>query len=117
MMWNFWSVYMSGELKSASNRRRQLSVMFGALGWDTVLLVIGVLLLFKVAGYNFVYALNAAEHGVPHPVRPVLSVPRIAGLQHADPHHHHHGVVPVLVIAVDDRQHVHADPVVLRLVV
>ena len=35
MMWNFWSVYMSGELKSASNRRRQLSVMFGALGWDT----------------------------------------------------------------------------------
>jgi amino acid transporter len=61
MMWNFWSVYMSGELKSASNRRRQLSVMFGALGWDTVLLVIGVLLLFRVAGYNFVYALNAAS--------------------------------------------------------
>jgi amino acid transporter len=61
MMWNFWSVYMSGELKSASNRRRQLSVMFGALGWDTVLLVIGCLLLFKVAGYNFVYALNAAS--------------------------------------------------------
>jgi basic amino acid/polyamine antiporter, APA family len=61
MMWNFWSVYMSGELKSASNRRRQLSVMFGALTWDTVLLVIGVLLLFRVAGYNFVYALNAAS--------------------------------------------------------
>jgi basic amino acid/polyamine antiporter, APA family len=58
MMWNFWSVYMSGELKSASNRRRQLSVMFGALGWDTVLLVIGALLLFRIAGYNFVYALN-----------------------------------------------------------
>jgi amino acid transporter len=52
---------MSGELKSASNRRRQLSVMFGALTWDTVLLVIGVLLLFRVAGYNFVYALNAAS--------------------------------------------------------
>ena len=61
MMWNFWSVYMSGELKSASNRRRQLSVMFGALGWDTVLLVIGVLLLFRIAGYNFVYALNDAS--------------------------------------------------------
>jgi APA family basic amino acid/polyamine antiporter len=60
MMWNFWSVYMSGELKSASNRRRQLSVMFGALGWDTVLLVLGVLLLFRVAGYDFVYALNSA---------------------------------------------------------
>jgi basic amino acid/polyamine antiporter, APA family len=62
MMWNFWSVYMSGELKSASNRRRQLSVMFGALGWDTVLLIIGVLLLFHVAGYNFVYALNVTAN-------------------------------------------------------
>jgi amino acid transporter len=62
MMWNFWSVYMSGELKSASNRRRQLSVMFGALGWDTVFLVIGVLLLFHVAGYNFVYALNVTAN-------------------------------------------------------
>ena len=30
MMWNFWSVYMSGELKSASNRRRRCQ-MFGAL--------------------------------------------------------------------------------------
>src|SRR6201994_5086982 len=36
MMWNFWSVYMSGELKSASNRRRQLWIMFGALGFDAV---------------------------------------------------------------------------------
>jgi APA family basic amino acid/polyamine antiporter len=61
MMWNFWSVYMSGELKSASNRRRQLGVMFGALTWDTILLIIGVLLLFRIAGYNFVYALNAAS--------------------------------------------------------
>ncbi len=66
MMWNFWSVYMSGELKSASNRRRQLSVMFGALGWDAVLLIIGVLLLFRVAGYNFVYALNFAGNAAYH---------------------------------------------------
>jgi len=42
MMWNFWSVYMSGELKSASNRGRQLSIMFGALAWDAILLVIGL---------------------------------------------------------------------------
>ena len=70
MMWNFWSVYMSGELKSASNRRRQLSVMFGALGWDTILLVIGVLLLFRVAGYNFVYALNAASSAYKIPSGP-----------------------------------------------
>jgi basic amino acid/polyamine antiporter, APA family len=70
MMWNFWSVYMSGELKSAANRRRQLSVMFGALGWDTILLVIGVLLLFRVAGYNFVYALNAASSAYKIPSGP-----------------------------------------------
>jgi amino acid transporter len=70
MMWNFWSVYMSGELKSASNRRRQLSVMFGALTWDTILLIIGVLLLFRIAGYNFVYALNAASSAYKIPSGP-----------------------------------------------
>ena len=118
MMWNFWSVYMSGELKSASNRRRQLSVMFGALGWDTVLLVIGVLLLFRVAGYNFVYALNSAGNAAYQiPSGPVLSLPRIAGVQHADPDHHNHGLVPVLVLAIDDREHLHADQVLLRVVV
>jgi basic amino acid/polyamine antiporter, APA family len=58
MMWNFWSVYMSGELKSASNRRRQLSIMFGALIWDCALLIIGSELLFQLLGYNFIYALN-----------------------------------------------------------
>jgi amino acid transporter len=61
MMWNFWSVYMSGELKSASNRRRQLNIMFGALIWDVVLLILGAQLLFRIAGYNFIYALNSAS--------------------------------------------------------
>jgi basic amino acid/polyamine antiporter, APA family len=58
MMWNFWSVYMSGELKSASNRTRQLTIMFGALVFDVVILIIGALLLFHVTGYNFMYAVN-----------------------------------------------------------
>src|ERR1700760_1568029 len=62
MMWNFWSVYMSGELKSASNRRRQLWIMFGALGFDAVLLVIGALLIFHVAGYDFMYAANVSPN-------------------------------------------------------
>src|ERR1700729_59470 len=62
MMWNFWSVYMSGELKSASNRRRQLWIMFGALAFDTVLLVIGALLLFHVTGYDFMYAANVSPN-------------------------------------------------------
>jgi basic amino acid/polyamine antiporter, APA family len=70
MMWNFWSVYMSGELKSASNRGRQLSVMFGALAWDAILLIIGTLLLFHIAGYNVVYALNAASSAYKIPSGP-----------------------------------------------
>jgi len=60
MMWNWWSVYLSGELKSASNRNRQLSVMFGALAWDVIFIIIGVLLLFKVTGYDFMVAVNTA---------------------------------------------------------
>jgi basic amino acid/polyamine antiporter, APA family len=70
MMWNFWSVYMSGELKSASNRRRQLTVMNGALVFDVVLLIVGVALLFHVAGYNFVYAANAAPKAYAIPSGP-----------------------------------------------
>jgi len=73
MMWNFWSVYMSGELKSASNRRRQLTIMFGALIFDVVLLIIGALLLFHVAGYNFVYAVNAGPKAYAIPSGPFYS--------------------------------------------
>jgi basic amino acid/polyamine antiporter, APA family len=60
MMWNWWSVYLAGELKSASNRNRQMSIMFGALIWDTVFICIGVLLIYKVAGYAFMSAVNTA---------------------------------------------------------
>ncbi len=60
MMWNWWSVYLSGELKSASNRNRQLGIMFTALAWDVVFIVVGVLLIFKVAGYQFMSAVNTA---------------------------------------------------------
>jgi APA family basic amino acid/polyamine antiporter len=70
MMWNFWSVYMSGELKSASNRGRQIQIMFGALFWDGLLLIIGVWLLFRIAGYNFVYALNAGSTAYAIPTGP-----------------------------------------------
>jgi len=58
MMWNWWSVYLSGELKSASNRNRQLKIMTSALAWDAVFLIVGVLLIFKVAGYAFMSAVN-----------------------------------------------------------
>ena len=60
MMWNWWSVYLTGELKTASNRRRQLSIMFGALAWDVLFIALGALLLFKVTGYDFMVAVNTA---------------------------------------------------------
>jgi APA family basic amino acid/polyamine antiporter len=58
MMWNWWSVYIAGELKSAGNLRRQLSVMIGALIWDTLFMIIGVLLLYHAAGEQFIASIN-----------------------------------------------------------
>ena len=62
MMWNWWSVYLSGELKSASNRNRHMKIMFAALSWDVVFLIIGVLLLFKVTSYAFMSAVNTSPN-------------------------------------------------------
>jgi basic amino acid/polyamine antiporter, APA family len=70
MMWNWWSVYLSGELKSASNRSRQMSIMFGALAWDVVFIVIGVLLLFRVTGYDFMVAVNSTNSAYAIPTGP-----------------------------------------------
>jgi len=61
MMWNWWSVYLSGELKSAANRGRQLTIMFGALLWDGIWIIVGALLLFKITGYDFLVAVNQAN--------------------------------------------------------
>ena len=58
MMWNWWSVYIAGELKSAGNLRRQLSVMIGALVWDSLFMIIGVLLLYRSAGEQFIASIN-----------------------------------------------------------
>jgi basic amino acid/polyamine antiporter, APA family len=63
MIWNWWSVYLSGELKSASNRNRQLSIMFGALTWNVVGLIAGILLIYKVVGYQFMVAANTVPNG------------------------------------------------------
>jgi amino acid transporter len=59
MMWNWWSVYIAGELKSAGNLRRQLSIMIGALVWDSLFMIIGVLLLYQAAGEKFIASINA----------------------------------------------------------
>jgi APA family basic amino acid/polyamine antiporter len=70
MMWNWWSVYLSGELKSASNRTRQLGVMFGALAWDVLFIAVGVVLLFNVTGYDFMVAVNSATEAYAIPTGP-----------------------------------------------
>lgn len=62
MIWNWWSVYLSGELKSASNRNRQMSIMFGALSWNVIGLVVGVLLLYKVTSYQFIVGANTVPN-------------------------------------------------------
>ena len=58
MMWNFWSVYLAGEMKSAGNRNRQLGIMFTALLWDTGFLALGAVLIFNVLGKEFFTAIN-----------------------------------------------------------
>ncbi|MDQ6661869.1 MAG: amino acid permease [Chloroflexota bacterium] len=76
MMWNWWSVYIAGELKSAGNLRRQLSVMIGALVWDTLFMIIGVLLLYRSAGEQFVASINAlaSTAGYSLPVQPYYNL-------------------------------------------
>ena len=71
MMWNWWSAYIAGELKSAGKLRRQLSVMLGALAWDSLFLIIGVLLLYRSAGEQFTASINYLT-GTPSYVLPVL---------------------------------------------
>jgi amino acid transporter len=70
LMWNWWSVYLSGELKSAADRRRQLTVMFGGLAWDGVFIVLGLLLFFKVIPYDLATALNSAPDAYAIPSGP-----------------------------------------------
>ena len=110
MMWNFWSVYMSGELKSASNRRRQLWIMFGALAFDTVLLVIGALLLFHVTGQRLhVRGERVAEQGVRDPAGPSTSSwLRCGRTSRSSPASS--WLLPVLVAAVHDSKTNQADP-------
>jgi amino acid transporter len=37
-----------------------MSIMFGALAWDVLFIALGVLLLYKVTGYDFMVAVNTA---------------------------------------------------------
>src|SRR5579859_6596522 len=77
MMWNWWSVYIAGELKSAGNLRRQLSIMLGALVWDSLFMIIGVLLLYRSAGEQFIASINfltTTATGYTLPVQPYYNL-------------------------------------------
>jgi APA family basic amino acid/polyamine antiporter len=76
MMWNWWSVYIAGELKSAGNLRRQLVIMIGALVWDTLFMIIGVSLLYHSATEQFIASINAlaGTPGYPLPVAPFYNL-------------------------------------------
>src|SRR5690242_16578119 len=76
LMWNWWSVYMAGELRSAGKLRRQLSIMLGALVWDSVFMIIGVLLLYHAATEQFIASINAlvGSPGYVLPVQPYYNL-------------------------------------------
>src|SRR5947209_9068183 len=77
MMWNWWSMYIAGELKSAAKLRRQLSVMLGALVWDSLFLIVGVLLLYRSAGEQFIASINfltTTTTGYTLPVQPYYNL-------------------------------------------
>ncbi|HEX6484077.1 MAG TPA: amino acid permease [Ktedonobacteraceae bacterium] len=77
MMWNWWSVYIAGELKSAGKLNRQLSVMLGALVWDSLFLIVGVLLLYRSAGEHFIASINfltTTTTGYTLPVQPYYNL-------------------------------------------
>ena len=77
MMWNWWSVYIAGELKAAGKVSRQLTIMIGALFWDSLFIIVGVLLLFHTAGEKFMASINfLAGQGsaYPLPVQPYYNL-------------------------------------------
>ena len=118
MIWNWWSVYLSGELKSASNRNRQMSIMFGALSWNVVGLIVGVLLLYKVTGYQFIVGANTVPNAAyVLPTGPLLPLLRRTVRQQQSDHDDHRRIVPVLEPSSDGRQYVHADQKRLRVVI
>lgn len=58
MMWNYWSVYLAGELKGAGKKSRNEKIMYSSLAWNAIFLIMGILLLYKTVGYSFMVAAN-----------------------------------------------------------
>ena len=75
MVWNFWSVYLSGEMKSAGQRNRQLGIMMAALLFDVVFIVVGILLIDRAVGAQFLSSINwwSSDPSYGLPVQPYFN--------------------------------------------
>jgi APA family basic amino acid/polyamine antiporter len=65
MLWIWWGVYMSGEMKGAGQRRRQLTAILTAGYGQSILVLLAAIVFIKTIGYNFFAAANAGAYGVP----------------------------------------------------
>jgi len=74
-----WGVYMSGEMKGAGRRSRQLTSMVGAALSQGVLLLLAILILTHTVGYNFLTASAGGSYAVPVAAYPNFFVGVIAG--------------------------------------
>jgi len=61
----WWGVYMSGEMKGAGQRKRQLTSILGAGYIQGILVILGVIVFLKTVGYNFLVSANAGNYKVP----------------------------------------------------
>lgn len=77
LIWHFESVYLAGEMKGAGKLKRHLSVGITALAWNTIIIIIGILLLYKITGSQFIqdinYLYNYAPAKYPLPVPPYFN--------------------------------------------
>ena len=60
-----WGVYLSGEMKGAGRRSRQLSSMVGAGLGQGLLLLLAIVILTHTVGYNFLIASSSGSYAVP----------------------------------------------------
>lgn len=65
MLWVWWGVYLSPEMKSGGRRKRQLTTILGAGFGQGLLLLVALLVFIHVAGYDFMAAATGGNFGVP----------------------------------------------------
>ncbi len=65
IMWVWWGVYLSAEMKGGGRRKRQLTSIFGAGLGQGLLVLVGAAIFFKTIGYDFFAAANTGSYGVP----------------------------------------------------